>query len=92
MINWERIFDDTVGIDREATLDHVRDVVIHTEWTDILWDIFDSMLWEQQEPEGFAFCFGVTIERGKDLYNYGYRTLKRLAREGKIKSIMAVKK
>jgi len=89
MINWERIFeDDCVDLDCEATLDHVQDVIIHTEWTDILRDIFDSMLWEQEGYEDFAERIDVSLKKGRHLYDYGYRTLKRLAREGKIKPVL----
>jgi len=91
MINWTRIFEDDVGMDQEATLCHVRNVIIHTEWTDVLRDIFDSMLWEQEGYEAFAERIGATLERGKHLYDYGYRTLRQLARDKKIKPVMGVK-
>ena len=88
MINWERIFENgSAGINQEATLHHVRDVILHSEWTDILKDIFDSMLWEQEGHESFARRIDVTIKRGMHLYDYGYRTLKRLVGAGKIKPV-----
>ena len=86
-VKWERVFGCVEELDDEATLFAVRKAVAAREWTDLLGEIFDSLLWYQETPGEFAHRQGVSKDVAIRWHDQGYRTLKMMYQRGWISPV-----
>jgi len=87
-VKWERVFGCVEDLDEKATLLSVRKAVAAREWTDLLGEIFDSLLWYLDTPSEFAHRQGVSKTIATRWHDQGYRTLRMMYQRGWIRPIL----
>lgn len=80
-VDFKRVFGKEVT-DYTGTLMAVRKEVAAREWTDLLGDLLDSILWSELSPQGWANTRSISVEAATKDFDHAYRCLQTMAANG----------